>query len=461
MSAPDCLSHAIPTPHALPTSHAPAEDRLAPAPLSLIHDYDETRLSTEQLHQAKRCLLDLLGVAAGATRTPLAAKAARYVTRQHGGDLPLLFASGTASSSGVALQGGWLIDALDAHDGQVLTKGHAGVALLPGLLALPETRQLSGNAFLALLAYGYEIATRAGIALHAQSPDYHTSGAWNALGVAAVAARLRGFDRETLHHALGIAEFYGPRSQMMRCIDHPTMLKDGSGWGAMTGISAALLAEDGFTGAPALTVTAPEVAALWQDLGQRHYLFEQYFKAYPVCRWAQPAVEAVLSLAGAVAEPDDITRIEIITFHEGKRLHVMHPDTTEQAQYSLPWSVACALGRGSVDVEGVCDALDDDGLKALASKVVIEEDAVFNARFPAERWARARIVLKSGEVLESVDHEALGNPDKPLTDAQVLAKYQALAEPVLGDRAARLRDVVMDLESRPVSELLALLGAPA
>jgi len=215
----------------MPATPASGKACVVPEPLSLIHAYDCTRLDAEQLHQAKRCLLDLLGVAAGATRTPLAAKAVRYVTRQHGGDLPLLFASGTASSSGVALQGGWLIDALDAHDGQVLTKGHAGVALLPGLLALPEARQLSGHAFLALLAYGYEVATRAGIALHAQSPDYHTSGAWNALGVAAVTARLRGFDRETLHHALGIAEFYGPRSQMMRCIDHPTMLKDGSGWG--------------------------------------------------------------------------------------------------------------------------------------------------------------------------------------------------------------------------------------
>ncbi|WP_088743456.1 MmgE/PrpD family protein [Cobetia sp. QF-1] len=428
--------------------------------LVFIHEYDLASLSGSQLHQAKRCLLDLLGVAAGATRTPLAAKAARYVTRQHGGDLPLLFAHGSASSSGVALQGGWLIDALDAHDGQVLTKGHAGVALLPGLLALPETRELAGRDFLALLAYGYEIATRAGIALHAQSPDYHTSGAWNALGVAAVTARLRGFDRETLHHALGIAEFYGPRSQMMRCIDHPTMLKDGSGWGAMTGISAALLAEDGFTGAPALTLTAPAVAELWKDLGQRHYLFEQYFKAYPVCRWAQPAVEAVLSLADAVPEPEHIARIEIITFHQGKRLHVIHPQTTEQAQYSLPWSVACALGRGVVDVEGVCEALGDPLLKALASKVVIEEDDVFNARFPAERWARARIVLVNDDVLESEDHEALGNPDKPLSDAQVLAKYQALAEPVLGARATQLRDVVMSLESRPVSELLVLLGAP-
>ncbi|SDN57912.1 MmgE/PrpD family protein [Vreelandella arcis] len=428
--------------------------------LSWIHGVDLSTLDDAHLHQAKRCLLDLLGVAAGATRTSLAEKAGRFVTTQHGGDRPLLFANGQASPTGVALHGAWLIDALDAHDGQVLTKGHAGVALLPGLLALPEVNRLSGHEFLALLAYGYEIATRAGIALHATSPDYHTSGAWNALGVAAVAARLRGVDVETMHHALGIAEFYGPRSQMMRCIDHPTMLKDGSGWGAMTGISAALLAEDGFTGAPALTVTAPDVTVIWQDLGERWYLHEQYFKAYPVCRWAQPAVEAVLSLPAAKRDPAAITRIEIITFHEGKRLHGMHPTTTEQAQYSLPWSVACALGRGTVDVAGVCDELDAPDLKALASQVEIHEDDNFNARFPAERWACARLHLNNGEVIESANFEARGNPDQPLSDAELLEKFQALAEPVLDDRAARIHEVVMGLDTRPANDLLVLLGTP-
>lgn len=428
--------------------------------LSWMHGVDLTALDDAHIHQAKRCLLDLLGVAAGATRTSLADKATRFVTTQHGGDRPLLFANGQASPTGVALHGAWLIDALDAHDGQVLTKGHAGVALLPGLLALPEVNRLSGHDFLALLAYGYEIATRAGIALHATSPDYHTSGAWNALGVAAVAARLRGVDVETMHHALGIAEFYGPRSQMMRCIDHPTMLKDGSGWGAMTGISAALLAEDGFTGAPALTVTAPDVTVVWQDLGERWYLHEQYFKAYPVCRWAQPAVEAVLSLPAAKRDPAAITRIEIITFHEGKRLHVMHPTTTEQAQYSLPWSVACALGRGTVDVAGVCDELDAPDLKALASQVEIHEDDNFNARFPAERWACARLHLSNGEVIESANFEARGNPDHPLSDTELLEKYQTLAKPVLGDRATRIQEVVMSLDTRPAGDLLALLGKP-
>jgi 2-methylcitrate dehydratase PrpD len=62
---------------------------------------------------------------------------------------------------------------------------------------------------------------------------------------------------------MGIAEYHGPRSQMMRCMDHPTMVKDGSGWGAMCGVSAARMAKAGFTGAPALTLQTE----YWQNLG--------------------------------------------------------------------------------------------------------------------------------------------------------------------------------------------------
>ena len=73
-------------------------------------------------------------------------------------------------------------------------------------------------------------------------------------------ARLLG---ERLRHALGIAEYHGPRSQMMRCIDFPTMVKDGSGWGAIVGLSA-VFAADGFTGAPALVVGT----ARWRPSGR-------------------------------------------------------------------------------------------------------------------------------------------------------------------------------------------------
>ncbi len=59
---------------------------------------------------------------------------------------------------------------------------------------------------------------------------------------------------DTTRQALGVAEYFGPRGQILRACDSPTMVKDGSGWGAHVGVTAALLARDGFTGAPALTV---------------------------------------------------------------------------------------------------------------------------------------------------------------------------------------------------------------
>jgi 2-methylcitrate dehydratase PrpD len=431
-----------------------ASDTLA-SPLDWILDFDPEALDERQLSQAKRCLLDTLGVAAGASRTPLANHARRYVISQHGGNQPLLFASGTASATGVALHGAWMIDALDAHDGQVLTKGHCGVALVPALLALPEMKRLSGRAFLGLLVLGYEVATRAGIALHASACDYHTSGAWNALGVAAVIGKLLRLDRQQLHEALGIAEFYGPRSQMMRCIDHPTMVKDGSGWGAQAGVAAAMLAQDGFTGAPAVTVTGAECAPHWADLGQRWYLFEQYVKEYPVCRWAQPAVEAVLTLMADVIDPEAVERITVTTFHEAKRLHVSQPTTTEQAQYSLPWAVACAVAYGTVDVHGVTGALGKPQVQALAQCVELAESDDFNARFPAERWARVSLQLSDGSQRHSRDCQARGNPDAPFSDDELARKFHALAVPVIGQaRAAHIHALVMALEKHDAKELL-------
>src|SRR5436305_436110 len=103
----------------------------------------------------------------------------------------------------------------------------------------------------------------------------------------------------TTRHALGVAEYFGPRGQILRACDSPTMVKDGSGWGAHVGLAAALLARDGFTGAPALTVERDDAGPFWSDLGTRWRIGEQYFKAYPVCRWAQPAIEAALDLQRA------------------------------------------------------------------------------------------------------------------------------------------------------------------
>ena len=169
------------------------------------------------------------------------------------------------------MQGALQIDALDAHDGHKLTKGHVGCGVLPALLAFTQAEHLQDDReFLAALVVGYEIGTRAGIALHRTACDYHTSGAWIAIAAAALGARTLKLNTTKTREAIGIAEYHGPRSQMMRVIDQPTMVKDGSGWGAMAGVSAAYLAAEGFTGAPAVTVegmTFPTFGMIWDRRG--------------------------------------------------------------------------------------------------------------------------------------------------------------------------------------------------
>ena len=277
------------------------------------------------------------------------------------------------------------------------------------------------------------------------------------MACAATAARLLGLSRQATEHALGIAEYHGPRGPMMRCIDHPTMVKDGSGWGAMSGVSAALLAADGFTGAPALLVSddQPDVAALWTDLGVRWRILELYFKLHPVCRWAQPAVQAALELRNRYRlTAADIDHAEVVTFHHAARLGTRRPATTEEAQYSLPFPLAAALIRGAVGPAEVGpDALADEQVLRLSDRITVSESDEYTARFPDQRWAEVTVVLRDGRRFSSGPTTAVGDQGHPLTDAALTAKFHALADGPLIKRSAaiatgvrRLTDPAADLQ---------------
>jgi 2-methylcitrate dehydratase PrpD len=434
-----------------------------------VHDLRHADLPAPVRAMARRCLLDLIGVAAAATRTDLARIVHGFVAAQFGagqgaGGARMLFDDRPVSPAGAALAGAASIDAVDAHDGYRPSKGHAGCSVLPAALAFAEAEgREDGAEFLTALVLGYEIACRAGEALHGSVADYHTSGAWGAVACSAIGARTLGLDRAGTREALGIAEYHGPRSQMMRCIDHPTMVKDGSGWGALAGVAAAYLARDGFTGAPAVTVEGPALAHHWSDLGSRWLILEQYFKPQPVCRWAQSPIHAVLELRrrhGLTA--DDVARIEVRTFHEAVRLHTRRPETTEQAQYSLPFPVAAAMVHGRVGPAEIAGAaLADPAVVALSDRIEMIEDPRCNAAFPKVRLAEVAVVTRSGARLESGLVEPVGDPERPLSDAEIDAKFHAYADPIVGAaRSGRIRQAVAGIESGGLPRLLAELGSP-
>ncbi len=437
--------------------------------IDFIHDLRWADAPTDVQASARLALLDLLGVAASGTATTLSKLIRQHAYEQFAPRTApgfegcrILFDGRRCSAPGAALAGGMLIDSVDAHDGQKLTKGHVGCGVLPSALAFCEMDvESSESDLMGHLLMAYEIGTRAGIALHQSANDYHTSGAWIALAASSIGSRAMKLSAKHTREALGIAEYHGPRSQMMRCIDHPTMLKDGSGWGAMAGVSASLLARDGFTGAPALTIEQDDVQNVWSDLGSRWYMLEQYIKAFPVCRWAQPAIAAVLKLHSEHEfKHSDIERMEIATFHESKRLAVSEPDSTEQAQYSLPFPAAVAAVHKNVNVEHIDgDGLVNEDVLRISRMVELVEVDAYNDAFPAKRYSHITLELSDGRKLESGTVEAPGDPEMPFEHSEVEDKFMRFATPALSEFGAiALADEVRSIGAKPsLSTLNALI----
>ncbi|MDV4143893.1 MmgE/PrpD family protein [Shimia sp. FJ5] len=430
-------------------------------PIAFLHDLTWETLPETVRAQVPLHLLDLFGIGAAGMRTNMSRIIRDHAYEDFGGEMPLLYDGRGASPLGAALAAGITIDSIDGHDGFNPSKGHIGAPMIPAALYAAHEAGATGRDFLTAVVVGYEIGARAAIAQHATAPDYHTSGSWGAVAAAAVASRIMQLSPHQTRHALGIAEYHGPRSQMMRCIDHPTMVKDGAGWGSMAGISAARLAAKGFTGAPALIVE--EVTEPWADLGTRWYMLEQYFKPYPVCRWAQPPIEAALALQRAhnIAAAD-ITKIEVETFHESIRLATSHPKRGDEAQYSTSFPTAVALVHGDVRPEHLVDAaLSDPEVLRLSAAMIMRESDHANDAFPLRRFARATLTLADGTTHQSDWHEPRWDATALPSPAEIRSKFHAYADPVLGrDRATALETAIDALPETGLAPLTDQLFRP-
>jgi 2-methylcitrate dehydratase PrpD len=149
-----------------------------------------------------------------------------------------------------------------------------------------------------------------------------------------------------------------------------------------------------------------------------------------VCRWAQPAVQAVQDLMnGSQLDYRNISRIEISTFHEGVRLAGHAPKSTEEAQYAIAFPAAAMIVRGRLGPDEIAPAaLQDPEVLAVSKRVHLSESDAFNRKFPAERWAEVSFTLADGTRITSPATSALGDPECPMTDRQIEQKFFALCE---------------------------------
>ncbi|MEM7058237.1 MAG: MmgE/PrpD family protein [Pseudomonadota bacterium] len=417
---------------------------------------------------AATLLIDTVGVAAGAAELEVAQIARDHAAAYHAAGLPehaasLMFDGRQASIPGAAFAAATQIDNLDAHDGLNATKGHIGCAVVPSLFAFAERRpDLSGRDALAALVISYEVAARAAMALHDSVSDYHTSGAWNCLGVAALGCHLRGASPDQFRQAIGIAEYHGPRSQMMREIANPSMLHDGSGMGALVGSMATLLAMDGFTGAPAITVEDTEKH--WLDLGDVWTIERNYIKPYPICRWAHAAIDAASALmANHKVSSSDVFEVEVNTFAQAAALFPGMPETTSQAQYSLAFAVAVILTYGRIGPNEITGpGLRDPAVAALLPSISVREEPRHSARFPDGRWSDVTSKLWDGSEITSGDVNARGGPEAPLQMHEVEEKFHTIAAALPEQRRSaiwNMREYLLKPDAR-FNELAELVQSP-
>ena len=408
-------------------------------------------------------MIDLVGVAIAGHRLE-ASRIARDYAANHwkaAEGMPsarLLFDGRSVSLPGFGFAAATQIDNLDAHDGWQTSRGHAGAAIFPALCAFAEMNpNLRGREAIVALVIGYEIAYRAAVALHKTVEDYHTSGAWNALGCVAIGARLKGMGEPMLRHAFGIAEYHAPRSQMMREIANPTMLHDGSGFGAPVGIYATLVAEDGFEGAPAALLEFEDSKFAWDDLGEMWLTQEQYIKPWPICRWSHGAIEAALGLRTKhKIQSNQITNVDIHTFAEAAELNMSVPDTSSKAQYSLAWPVAAMLARGKIGVEEVAEESFGDPEMTRITKITnAYVDNKINKTFPQKRLGKVIITTKDGKKYDSGIVEASGGPPVP-NQKFILDKLSLFCEGNIKTKHKKeIQNAILSLnEDKPFKEVM-------
>lgn len=434
--------------------------------VSFVRRLDPAQLSEQVLHQGCRCVLDLLGVAIAGTRTPMTQISARFGYEHFAsGKCTVIGSRQPLSVAGAAWVNCNAASALDLDDGHRMAMGHPGAAVIPAALAVAETTGATGREFLAALVAGYEVAVRASVARVPWYKDrMYSSGIWGVLGVAAAAGKLLGFDEATLQSAIGNAASHGsfPPGGLQA---NYSMVKEVIGWAGMTGCAAALLAQQGFIGPEDVMDYSGrwDTAQLAEELDnpERYAILSTYFKPYAVCRWAHSSVDAVLDLIGRHhLRQDEIQKILVETFYEVTRLVNYAPRNAIAAQFSIPFALAIALLNRRIDPEDVSEEnLQKPEVLDLARKVEVVVDPEINDQFPAKTIARVTMTTARGRFQTTVEYPR-GNPENPLSDDELRAKFRALTSKIVGEKTSEhLQAAILDLaQARDVTSLTQLLA---
>ncbi|MDP1752427.1 MAG: MmgE/PrpD family protein [Reyranella sp.] len=409
-------------------------------------------LPAEVMHAAKRCVIDWYATTLpGAVEAPATMLEKALGDELDHGEATLLLGR-RASVRAAALINGTASHTVEFDDIYAPAIYHPGSPTIAAALAVGQARRATGDAFLRAVVAGYEVSTRIGAAMgRAHYKYWHNTGTIGPFGAAAAAGLLVGLDaRQHMHALASVATFAAGLQQAFRGDSLSKPLH--AGHAADVGVLAALSAEHGLLGAPAILdapggmgeamSNKPDWAAATADLGRAYNTQRITVKNHGCCGHAFAAIDGALALQ-AVHKfvPSDIVSIQVGGYSAtvdvtGNYLH----GTPAAAKFCLPFLVASALIHGSIRLDAYTPKrLSDSQVGDLMKSIAVALDPEIDKLFPRQRAARLRVELKGGKVFEHFQPHRVGDPDLPLSDKQLDAKFNELAIPVIGEAgAARL-----------------------
>lgn len=400
-------------------------------------------------HHAKRALIDWFAALYPGTRISPAVNLVRAHAAELGVGRSSLPGFGTtAFPSTAAWINGAASHSVEFDDTFREAVYHPGCPVISAALALAEDRDIDGARLLAAITIGYEISTRIGAAVMPSHYKYfHTTGTAGVFGAAAAgAALLAPGDATVMRHALATAGTFA--SGLQQAFRTETMTKPlHAGHAASVGVTSAMAAASGVTGAEDLLdgeagfVAAMSEGARWDlvlpGLGTDYNITRITFKNHGCCGHAFAALDAALALRPGL-DLGDIEAIEVQGYKATLEVAgIADPQGAPDAKFSTPYLLAHALVRGSVRLDAYDeDHLRDPAIRQLLKRVTLREDPALTADFPGKRAARVIFTMKDGRRLEKFAPYRKGDPESPLTDANIDGKFIELAAPVLGKARA-------------------------
>jgi len=411
-------------------------------------DFDE-----DVVDRTRYLLLDFLGCAIRGTLTESTSPVLKLAERKKSvrEQTPIIGTAKKSEPSFAALAVGTAAHSLELDD--VVNSGslHPAVAVIPAALSSGYGRRCSGAELITAIVIGYELMVKLGIALKPTAhyrQGFHPTGTCGAFGAAAASAKIMKLSALELTHALGIAGSQAAGS-LEFLADGAFTKRFHAGWAAHSGVIAADLAQEGFTG-PATIIEGKfgflhgysqesDPEAVIKNWGAPWEVMNSSIKPHACCRYKQGPIDCIIEIMESNdLQPEEVEQVDIAILDAGFALvaepvaQKMEPQSVVDAQFSMPFGAALAILRRDAFLNRYKMAeINDPGIREFMKRIRCLRDPALNKEFPQKWPARVVIQATDGRKFEHrLDHPK-GDPENPLSWDELIDKFTSLATEVM------------------------------